>query len=92
MPASGTSSPTRRRGSFVCFRRVDSGPPVTDMGANSTYRPEAVGLLSGERPEGAVYQRTCVEWQGLTQSGHAGRAMAARRTRVAVMFRTPAEL
>jgi hypothetical protein len=32
--------------------------------------PKAVGLLSGERPEEPVYQRTCVEWQGLTPSRH----------------------
>jgi len=35
----------------------------------SEFGPKAVGLLSGDRPEEAVDQRACVEWQGSTQTG-----------------------
>jgi hypothetical protein len=34
---------------------------------NGRKGPEAVGLLSGDRPEEAVDQRARVEWQGSTQ-------------------------
>jgi hypothetical protein len=39
------------------------------MGAkrNDPSGPVAVGLLSGDRPEEAVDQRACVEWQSPTQ-------------------------
>jgi hypothetical protein len=44
--------------------------------------PKAVGLLSGDRPEEAIDQRACVEWQGSTQNGpvyrRAARTMARK--------------
>jgi hypothetical protein len=56
-----------------------------DAVGSSRVGPEAVGLLSDDRPEEAVDQRACVEWQSSTRTGRSTYRCFVPRTRHSVL-------